>query len=190
MAPRGCLSDIALAVTGYPPGGANAPLLARPLRATALALYGGSPRADTARTRSDGPKGLPRTRASPRSRGGYRPAGAPNSERAVRTGRLADPCPLNVGLFGAGSVPPSSTSNPGLPAGMGRGGGTSSKHDTAFFGHTRLRANFCGTLPAPKGAGRVAGCVVRVTDPPPRGAGHDTCRVRSRTSTSFFGHTR
>ena len=130
------------------------------------------------------------TRASPRSRGGYRPAGAPNSERAVRTGRLADPCPLNVGLFGAGSDAPPSTSNPGLPAGMGRGGGTSSKHDTAFFGHTRLRANFCGTLPAPRGAGRVAGCVVGVTDPPPRGAGHDTCRVRSRTSTSFFGHTR
>ena len=98
------------------------------------------------------------THASPRSRGGYRPAGAPNSERAVRTGRLADPCPLNVGLFGAGSDAPPTASHPGLPAGMGRGGDTSSGVNCLFWAYKPWGAR---PTPAPHGAGHGTGRVVR-----------------------------
>ena len=71
--------------------------------------YGGPTRAGTATLRSDEPKGLPATVCQPcgaQEPGRYRQQGPRRTERTVRTGRVACPCPLNVGLFGAGSDPP------------------------------------------------------------------------------------
>ena len=81
--------------------------------------YGGPTRAGTATHRLDEPKGLPATVCQPcgaQEPGRYRQQGPRRTERTVQTGRVARPCPLNVGLFGAGSdtLPPS---KPGLPAG-------------------------------------------------------------------------
>ena len=81
--------------------------------------YGGPTRAGTATHRLDEPKGLPATVCQPcgaQEPGRYRQQGPRRTERTVRTGRVACPCPLNVGLFGAGSDAPH-PSKPGLPAG-------------------------------------------------------------------------
>ena len=108
-------------------------------------------------SRSHGAFGTPRTGGSA--------AGAPKNRtrrgRPERTGGLARPCPLNVGLFGAGSdgSPPS---NPGLPAGT-----WGSQHlllvcmGAAYVRVSEGRgpkvgsASPCGSDPLPRGEGRV-----------------------------------
>ena len=78
-------------------------------------------------SRSDGPRGLAARTRTPRSRGGYRLAGdpAPPASCSGRAQVDASPAHLTWGFLERVVRAPS-LSNPGLPAGKGKGANTSS----------------------------------------------------------------